>query len=230
MTGNDSGGLRSLVRDVRLGCRTAGLSEYGTQVISETLGRAYQKRRYMVIEQDLRQIQEVRSPEGVEIVSLDEDLTGVLPILTRRGIARFRKRLGAGRTCLLARRDGRALGYTWISPRVETDIEFLPLALPDDAAYLWDLFVIQSARNLGIGSALTSARLAFARESGFRLGWRAISPDNRPSVRTAEKTGAVRILGEITYVRRFGRVDFRESRDEDRPLVRGTTSAGVDPS
>lgn len=211
---------RSLIGDALLGCRTAGLAEYGSQVISETLGRAYQKRRFMVIEQDMRRIQEVRPPEGVEIVPFDGDWSQVLDILTRRGIARFRERLAAGRTCLLARRGGHALGYTWISPRAETHIEFLPLALPDDAAYLWDLFVIHSERGLGVGSALTSARLVFARDSGFALGWRAISPDNRPSVRTAEKTGSVRVLGEIAYVRRLGRVDFRETREEDRPLIR----------
>ena len=219
-SGNEKG-LRAIMRDVRLGCRTAGLSEFGSQVVAETVGRAFQKRRYMVIEQDLRLIQEPHPPDGVEIVSLDGNWADVLPILTRRGIARFRDRLRAGRTCLLALRDGRALGYTWISPRVETDIEFLPLALPDDAAYLWDLFVIKAARGLGIGSALTGARLAFARDAGYGLGWRAISPDNQPSVRTAEKTGAVRILGVITFARRFGRVAFREAREGDRPLIRG---------
>ena len=216
----EAGALRSLVREVQLGYQTAGLSGFSSQVVSETLGRAYQKHRYMVIEQDLQQTQEVRSPEGVEIVKFDGDWSEVLPILTRRGMARFRARLAAGRTCLVAREDGRALGYTWISPRVDTGIEFLPLALPENAAYLWDLFVIRSARGRGVGSALTSARLVFARDSGFGRGWRAISPDNRPSVCTAEKTGSVRILGEITFVRWLGRAQFRETRDGDRPLLR----------
>jgi len=220
VTGSDSGGLRSIIEDVRLGWRTAGLSEYASQVVSETLGRAFQTRHYMVIEQDLRQIQEVPPPDGVEIAPFDGNWSELRDILTRRGIARFRKRLAAGRTCLIARSDGRALGYTWISPSVDTEIEFLPLALPGDAAYLWDLFVAHGDRGLGVGSALTSARLMFAREAGFALGWRAISPDNRPSVRTAEKTGAVRVLGEITYVRRFGRTGFRELRSADRPLLR----------
>lgn len=220
MTGSDSRGLRSIVEDVRLGWRTAGFSEYASQVVSETLGHAFQTRRYMVIEQDLRQIKEVPPPDGVEIAPFDGNWSELRNILTRRGIARFRTRLAAGRTCLIARGDGRALGYTWISPGVDTEIEFLPLALPDDAAYLWDLFVAYGERGLGVGSALTSARLMFAREAGFGLGWRAISPDNRPSVRTAEKTGAVRVLGEITYVRRFGRTGFREMRSMDRPLLR----------
>lgn len=220
MSAREARGLRSLVRDVRLGCATAGFSEYVSQVISETFGHAYQKRRYMVVEQDLRQTRVVPPPEGIEIVPFEGDWSGLGSILTRRGVARFRERLAAGRTCLLAFRDDRAVGYTWISPRVETSIEFLPLALPVDAAYLWDLFVIHSERGLGVGSALTAARLAFARDAGFALGWRAISPDNRPSVRTAEKTGAVRILGEISFVRRLGRVEFRETRNGDRPLLR----------
>ena len=111
MTATEAGALRSLVRDVQLGYQTAGLSGFSSQVVSETLGRAYQKHRYMVIEQDLQQTQEVRSPEGVEIVKFDGDWSEVLPILTRRGMARFRARLAAGRTCLVAREDGRARGW-----------------------------------------------------------------------------------------------------------------------
>lgn len=212
-------GLRAALRDLRLGYDTAGPSELIAQVASETIGRAYQKRHYMVIEQELRQIKEIQPPDGMEIGRFEGDWSPLAEILTRRGIARFEQRLAAGRACLLALRAGRALGYTWISPDIDPAVEYLPLALPADAAYLWDLFVARSARGLGVGSALTSARLVFARDAGFRLGWRAISPDNRASVRTAEKTGSVRILGEINSVRLLGRTRFSETRDADRPLL-----------
>lgn len=176
----------------------------------------------MVIEQDLAQVTEVKAPAGVTVREFDGDWDAVAPILTSRGRRRFETRLAAGRPCLIALRDGRAIGYTWISPQIDREVEFLPLALPPTAAYLWDLFVISSERSAGIGSALTSARLAYAREAGFALGWRAISPTNRPSLRTAEKTGAVRILGEIEMRRRFGRTRFHEDRTGERALLTAT--------
>ena len=220
MSSRTAGALRSLYRDIRIGVRTAGLSEFGSQVLAETIGRVHEQQRLLVIEQDLAVVREVRTPEGVEIEPFTGDWAGLSPIMTSRAMARFRKRFDAGRTCLLAHREDRPIGYTWISHSMDPDIEFLPLALPEDAAYLWDLFVIRGERGSGTGSALTSARLAAARSSGFKLGWRAISPDNKPSVRTAEKTGSVRIIGELTYRRALKRVNFSEDLYGERPILR----------
>jgi GNAT superfamily N-acetyltransferase len=108
---------------------------------------------------------------------------------------------------------------------VDPAVEGLPLALPDAAAYLWDLFVLRSERGSGVGSALTAARLAWAHERGFPLGWRVIRPLNRASVRTVEKTGEPRVLGEIRIARTFGPRRFSEVPSGDRPLLRESDPA-----
>ena len=214
--------MSRFLRDVRVGIETAGTVGFASRILEEVTGRAYRRSRLIVIEQDVGAVTHVPRPGGVTVEPFEGDWVRVDPILTSRGRDRFSLRIEAGRHCLLAYRDGRVVGYTWISPEIDMEIEGLPLALPADAAYLWDLFVLHGQRSGGIGSALTSARLAYAREAGFRLGWRAISPTNRPSLRTAEKTGAVRILGEIEIRRSFGRTRFREARTGDRALLTAT--------
>lgn len=212
--------LRTLPADALTGWRTAGWAGLRSQVAIRTLDRIYFKLRYLVIEQDLSEVRAVRPPEGVGIVPSDGDRRRLDSILTSRARAAFDARIAAGRTCLVALREERPIGYTWISGRIDPEIEFLPLALPDDAAYLWDLFVIRSERGQGIGSALTSARLAAAKQLGYRLGWRAVSPTNRPSLRTAEKTGVVRLLGEIVIVKIHRRLVPREVRYGERAVLR----------
>ncbi len=214
--------IRTLPADLLTGWQTAGLAGVKTQFTARTLHRAFLKLHYLVIEQDLSAVRRLRPPEGVVIEQSDGERRRLDPILTSHNRESFDARIAAGRTCLFAHRGGRPLGYTWISDRVDPEIELLPLALPGDAAYLWALFVTRSERGRGIGSALTSARLAAAKALGFRLGWRAVSPANRPSMRTVEKTGADRIVGEVKITKILGRLYSREVPYGDQPVLRVT--------
>jgi GNAT superfamily N-acetyltransferase len=215
--------IRTLPDDLVTGWRTAGLAGVKTQFTVRTLHRVFLKLHYLVIEQDLGSVRSLQPPDGVVIERSDGDRRRLDPILTSHTRESFDARIAAGRTCLFAHRGGRPLGYTWVSDRIDPEIEFLPLALPDDAAYLWALFVIRSERGRGIGSALTSARLAAAKELGYRLGWRAVSPTNRPSLRTVEKTGADRIVGEVTITKIRSRIYPREVRYGEQPVLRTTS-------
>jgi len=191
-------------------------------VLAAWLARLWTRRRLLVIEQDTAALAEVRTPDGVRIAPLEgtaAEARALDEILTS-GIAReFARRRAAGREGLIAWRGDRAVGYTWMSRSVDPAVEGLPLALPEEAAYLWDLFVVRDERGTGVGSALTAARLAWARDEGFAFGWRLVRPANRASVRTAEKTGEVGILGEIRIERTFGPRLVREVRCADRPLL-----------
>ena len=208
-----------MVRDLRVGRETAGTRELVSRVARGLAGRVYRRERYLVIEQRIDELIEARVPEGVRVSAFADEWDAVAPLLTSAVRRQFELRARSGRACLLAWRGDRVIGYTWMSTRIDPSIEGLPLALPDSAAYLWDLFVIRRERSAGIGTALTGARLAWTREAGFDLGWRAISPSNRPSARTAEKTGAVRVLGEIQALTRFGNSTYREQPFENRPLL-----------
>jgi GNAT superfamily N-acetyltransferase len=98
------------------------------------------------------------------------------------------------------------VGYTWLSPRIDPEIEQFPIPLPHEALYGWNLYVLPEERRSGIGSALTSARLQHSQALGYRLGWRAIDAGNRGSVGTVRNTGGegTRIVGRLRYVRVLG--------------------------
>ncbi|MDX1393217.1 MAG: GNAT family N-acetyltransferase [Gemmatimonadota bacterium] len=208
-----------LVHDVRVGIATNGTRAWLGRVADGAAGRVYRRARLVVIEQDLGLLTDVPTPVGIRIAPFHEEWQAVDAIVTSNIMREFRRRHAAGRECLLAWRGDRVVGYTWMSRSCDA-VEGLPLALPHDAAYLWDLFVSVSERGSGVGSALTRLRLAWAREAGFARGWRAVSVTNRASLRTAEKTGALRILGEIRIERTLGPRRLIEEPAVGVPLLR----------
>jgi GNAT superfamily N-acetyltransferase len=208
--------LASFPRDSRIAWRTSGWT--GVKNLMPH-GRIYRGGKLLVIEQDLEKVHTVTPPGGIEIELFDGDVSRVSPILPAATRHVFKMRFEAGRSCLLASRGSTVVGYTWLSPGIDPAIELLPLALPEDSIYLWGLFVPRSERGSGIGSALTSARLALAREWGFRFGWRAVSPGNKPSMRTVEKTGSVQVLGELSWYRFLGRFRGREVLYGAKPIL-----------
>ncbi len=211
--------MSSVFRDVAVGLRTAGPGGFLRQVLDIALGGVRARYELMVIEQRLDELEPRGAPAGVEIRPLEGSPDQLSSILTSRARERFDARLLANRICLVAWRGEDPVGYTWISPAIDPRVEELPLALPPDAAYMWDLFVLRSERGSGIGSALTSARLEWGRQAGYAKGWRAISPTNRPSIRTAEKTGRMQVLGEIRIRRTFGRTRYEDVCSTDRPIL-----------
>ncbi len=216
--------VRNLPSDLAVGWRTDGRSGLRAML---PIGRVYIRQRFLVIEQSLWDARDVVPPPGVKIERIGEDCSSLRSILRSRRLALFERRLAAGRICLIARRDEQAVGYGWISKRMEPEIERLPLALPADAAYLWDLFVVRDERGSGIGSALGSARMDVARRLGYGLGWRAVFLRNKPSLRAAEKTGKVRIVGELACVRILGRLHAGRSATANNPFWRTDVLHGL---
>jgi GNAT superfamily N-acetyltransferase len=207
--------LRTLPRDARLGWRLEGWAGVWSEIRERTVFRAYRSGRFLVIEQSLASFRAVPPPPGVRVAPVTEEAWPRLgEIVGDRKLVRYRSHASRGRVCLVAWRGDRPIGYTWISDRMEADVEVYPLPLPATAAYLWDLYVIPAERRNGIGSALVTARLEYALEQGFHLGWRMISPRNKASLKTLAKTAGegTRILGEVLYRKWLSR-----SRVEYRP-------------
>jgi GNAT superfamily N-acetyltransferase len=204
--------LRTLPAAVREARGVEGWGGVWRVLRERTLDRAYRRGHLLVVEQDLTSAPDIPSPPGVRIGLLEEgNLPALAGITTPFRIERMRRALQRGRTGLVAWREGRPVGWTWISGRLEPDLETHPLPLPPGAAYLWDLYVVPRERSRGLGSALAAARVRAARERGFHTGWRAIAPDNVPSLRTLARTtaGDARVVGEVRYLKLLRRTRSR---------------------
>lgn len=202
---------RTFPADAALSYRHNGIPGIGKVLGPRTIHRVFRQGRLIVFAQPLDRLPEIQPPAGVTIGRLTEtEWPALATIVTRRELERFRELIAAGRHCLVAWRGVQPIGYAWVAERVGPDVTLVPLPLPDDAAYLWDLYVLPTERSNGIGSALASARLRTARECGFREGWRTIAPSNRASLRTLAKSGpGARIVGELRYLKLLTRMYIR---------------------
>lgn len=216
---------RTLPHDARLAWHLEGWAGVWSEIRERTVYRLHRRGHFLVIEQDLSSFHPAPLPSGVGLAEVtEEEWPRLGEIIGTRKLVRYRGNAARGRICIAAWRGDRPIGYTWVSDRMEADIEVYPLPLPESAAYLWDLYVIPKERGSGVGSALVAARLDYARQRGFRTGWRMISPRNKASLRTLDKTSGpgTRILGEIHYRKWLSR-----ARIDYQPAP---TDAGTSPS
>ncbi len=204
-----AGRWRDFPSEARRAYRLGGFGELGLLIAERSVHLLFRRDRMVVVAQTLDSIRETATPKGVSVtVAKREDIDSLSELASRSDIQLFRARHDAGAICLLAWRDGRPLGYTWISERIGPDITICPLSLPTNAAYLYDLYVAPAERSSGIGSVLVVARLRWARERGFAEGWRMVSVNNHASLRTVEKTRGegTRVVGEMSYVKILDRL------------------------
>jgi GNAT superfamily N-acetyltransferase len=202
---------RTFPGDAALAYRRGGVRDVWDALARRTLHRLVRTGRVIVFAQPLDRAPEIPPPQGVRIALTNEagcDTLGTL--VPQRELDRFRALVSAGRHCLVAWRGTQPIGYAWVADRVGPDVTIVPLPLPPEAAYLWDLYVLPAERCNGIGSALASARCQLARARGFREGWRMIAPSNHASVRTLVRSGpGARVVGEMRYIKLITRMYVR---------------------
>ncbi len=206
------GHWRGLPAEASRAYRVGGMRELRQLVADRSVYLVFRRDRMIVIAQPLDAVRRVAAPPGVTITNVTmREIDLLSEMASASDVDLFRARHAAGCLCLFAWRDGQPIGYTWLSERIGADVTVCPLPLPPHAAYLYDLYVVPSERDSGVGSALVSARLALARERGFTEGWRMISVGNGASLRTVEKTAGkgTRVVGEMTYVKVLDRIHAR---------------------
>jgi GNAT superfamily N-acetyltransferase len=202
---------RSFPDDAVSAYRRGGLREVWEVLAPRTVHRLLRTGHFIVFAQPLDRAPDIPAPQGVSISRLTEaGCTALSSLVPQQELDRFRALLSAGRHCLVAWRESQPIGYAWVAEWVGPDVTLVPLPLPPDAAYLWDLYVVPAERSNGIGSALASARCQIARARGFREGWRTIAPSNHASVRTLTKSGpGARVAGELRYIKIINRMYAR---------------------
>ncbi len=200
--------------DASLAWRHSGARGALRELRLRTLDRISRGGLALLFEHVVADVPKLPLPDGVRIAPFaGPDWSQFLALTSPMRIATFTKRIERGRECLVAWRDGRPVGFTWISTRMDPDIETYALPLPADASYHWDLFVTSEERGSGVGTALAWERLHHSRERSYRLGWRLIDIDNLASQRGAQKTAtaSTRVIGELRYRNLFGRSWYRFS-------------------
>lgn len=196
---------RSFPADARIAWSNDGWHGVWDAFARRTLRKLLRTDRMILFAQGLDDLPEVRSPEGVTVARLrPRELPMLAYLVSRRDLEDFRALLAAGRIAVIAWRDGRAVGYAWLAERLGPDVTRCPIPLPEDAAYVWDLYVLPAERAQGVGSALVAGRLSLARELGYQEVWRMFAPHNLASLRTLRAGGAARVVGEIRFVQMLG--------------------------
>lgn len=208
---------RTFPADARIAWGNEGWRGVRGAVATRTWRKVLRSERLILFAQDLDDLPEVSPPNGVVVARLHpRELPMLAYLVSRRELDSFDGLLAAGRIGVVAWRDGRAVGYAWMAERLAPDVTRCPIPLPEEAVYLWDLYVLPAERCRGVGSTLAAERLSIARALGYREGWRMIGPRNLPSLRTLRAGGSTRIVGEIRFVQllsllraRFVPVRFR---------------------
>lgn len=215
-------------RDAGRAWKHAGAAGLWREMRLRTFDRLSRRGLALLLEHVVADVPHLPLPDGVRIAPFaGPDWSAFLAITTPKRIARFQRRIERGRECLVAWRGNRPVGFTWISTKMERDIESYPLPLPADATYHWDLYVASEERGTGLGTALAFARLHHAHDKAFRVGWRLIDIDNLASQRTAQKTAtrSTRVIGEVRYLSIFGKSWCRFSTDTISPETASVRAA-----
>ena len=165
----------------------------------------YQRGSYMILATALSECETMAKPvPGLVIHQIKslEDIACLRSVADSADMARFHKLFNARSIGLVASERGQAVGYCWISQKVNPDVNRLQAAIqlrPGDA-YVHDLFTTPTHRGKGIGKALASYQLQFMRERGYHRAIEGISKDNTPALKINETIG-YKPIGEINHTR-----------------------------
>lgn len=139
------------------------------------------------------------------------DLDGLVACCSKRGF--FTKRFADNDTCLIARRDGRIVGYEWFSTKpqqVEERFGYI-IPIPANVLYAYDAYVTESARGQGVWSHIMAAAGPLMRKSGRQGLIAHIDLGNRESIGAHIRMGFYPVRSYV-YLRVFG-FSFVHARD-----------------
>jgi GNAT superfamily N-acetyltransferase len=193
---------RSFPGDAARAWRSGGAAGVWLELRKRTLDRAGGYTRYLLIEADLSTLRAIPLPEGIDIRPFTGSDWALLGDLAGHRLGRcFAAAAAAGRMCFVAWRDSKAVGYLWLSPAIDQRYEHFALPLPVDAIYLWQIQVARSERHRGVGAALVSSSLSWARRQDYRRSWMLTRSDNLAAQSTIASVASSRVLGIVSRIR-----------------------------
>ncbi|GAB4345967.1 MAG: hypothetical protein Kow0099_26780 [Candidatus Abyssubacteria bacterium] len=99
------------------------------------------------------------------------------------------------------RDGGKVIGYIKFGiERVFVNDFGQVMAIPPDAAFIYDTFIMPTHRSEGLAKYLISRTVDFAKENGFRCVWCHIPAWNKPSISAFTHAG-FEAVGKVRYLR-----------------------------
>lgn len=136
-------------------------------------------------------------------IATPDDLDALVTCCSKRDF--FDKRFSDNDTCLIARRDGRIVGYEWFSSKpqqIEERFGYV-IPIPADALYAYDAYVTESARGQGIWSHIMAAAGELMKKSDRQALIVHIDLGNRKSIDAHIRMGFYPVRSYV-YLRFFG--------------------------
>lgn len=131
------------------------------------------------------------------------------------------------------------VGWTFLTVERPVTVDDRGVVVRFDGAYVWGLFVEESVRRRGVGSALVRAATCYASEGRASTAYVLVAADNDPSRRLFEHLGFA-LVDVVTRdrlpvldvpLRPFGEVrEFREFRETVETSGSGEDCGGGEPS
>jgi ribosomal protein S18 acetylase RimI-like enzyme len=194
--------LETFPEDAARAWRSAGAAGVWLELRKRTFDRAGGYTSYLLIEADLSTLRAIPMPEGIDIRPFTGSDWTLLGDLAGHRLGRcFAAAAAAGRMCLVAWRDSKAVGYLWLSPAMDQRYEHFALPLPVDSIYLWQIQVARSERRRGVGAALVSSGLSLAMGQDYRRSWMLTRSDNLAAQGTIASVASSRVLGTVSRIR-----------------------------
>lgn len=140
-----------------------------------------------------------------------DDLDALVACCSKRGL--FTKRFADNDICLIARREGRIVGYEWFSTKqqqVEERFGYV-IPIPANALYAYDAYVTEAARGQGVWSHIMAAAGPLMKKSGRQALIVHIDLGNRKSLDAHTRMGFYPVRSYV-YLRVFG-FSFVHARD-----------------
>lgn len=168
------------------------------------LARARIYRRLVLREQPLSQPLPEVSPGVPVFVNLltPGEIDDYIAFRPDQTSTEVRRRLDEGQQCFAVWHDRRIIHAAWaVTGRARIEYLSTELTLAPDEVCAYDVFTSPAFRGRGASPARMREMMRHFRDRGYRCLLGAILPENRSSLRLAEKVGRYRDIGVIGYVR-----------------------------
>ncbi|MGH7960683.1 MAG: methyltransferase domain-containing protein, partial [Candidatus Binatia bacterium] len=191
--------LRRILQRAAEVVRTEGIRNLWFKILGETVYR-----RVLLFERPLNEpLPEIAARVPLDIGLLREtDIEEYLRFRPEADLSDLRRRLETGHCCFVARHQGCIVQAGWVATQWAW-VEYLAceMQLAQDEIYGgYDALTLPGFRSQNIVSVVTTRMCAYFRDAGYRRQIGVVVPENRPALRSAEKTGFIR-CGVMGYVK-----------------------------